>query len=98
MVLKLMTEKIAGTIVILHLLVRHEPLNLNCVFCFQILEKVESGERLSRPARCPREFYKLMLHCWAIDPTQRPTFAGTFYSDLFTILFHMLFGCKIILQ
>ena len=32
MVLKLMTEKIAGTMVILHLLVRHEPLLLDFEF------------------------------------------------------------------
>lgn len=40
----------------------------------QVADMVLSGGRLPRPARCPRDVYGLMMHCWATDPQERPTF------------------------
>lgn len=36
--------------------------------------KVEAGYRMSCPAECPPNMYKLMLSCWHFDPEQRPCF------------------------
>lgn len=41
----------------------------------QILQKIDQvGERLAAPEACPSDIYQLMLHCWAYDPADRPTF------------------------
>lgn len=41
----------------------------------QILQKIDQlGERLPAPEACPADIYQLMLHCWAYNPTDRPTF------------------------
>lgn len=41
-----------------------------------VLDMVENHNyRLSRPEGCPESIYQLMLSCWSLDPTQRPTFA-----------------------
>ncbi|WIA33379.1 hypothetical protein OEZ86_006515 [Tetradesmus obliquus] len=40
----------------------------------EVVQSVLSGARLARPPRCPREVYQLMLHCWAAQPEQRPSF------------------------
>lgn len=48
---------------------------------FQVVQCILAGELLPKPARCPRELYKLMLQCWAPQPQDRPTFgviAGVF--------------------
>ena len=35
---------------------------------------LKSGERLPRPAACPKAVYELLLECWAKMPKARPTF------------------------
>lgn len=40
----------------------------------QILQKIEDGERLSKPDHCPADIYTLMSQCWALKPQDRPTF------------------------
>uniref|UniRef100_A0A914BXU4 non-specific protein-tyrosine kinase n=1 Tax=Acrobeloides nanus TaxID=290746 RepID=A0A914BXU4_9BILA len=39
-----------------------------------VLEKIEAGERLSKPLYCPQEIYKIMLECWDFVPQARPNF------------------------
>ena len=34
------------------------------------------GGRLEKPTDCPEDLYKLMLHCWAEKPEDRPNFAA----------------------
>ena len=34
----------------------------------------ESPAALDQPGTCPREIYDLMLECWRLEPTQRPSF------------------------
>ncbi len=43
----------------------------------QILESIDepSYQRLEQPECCPKEYYSLMLKCWAHDPNLRPKFA-----------------------
>ena len=42
----------------------------------QILESIDepSYQRLEQPECCPKEYYSLMLKCWAHDPNSRPKF------------------------
>jgi serine/threonine protein kinase len=40
----------------------------------QYIAEVIDVERLQKPRKCPEEVYKLMMDCWAIDPTGRPDF------------------------
>lgn len=43
----------------------------------EILRKIDrEGERLYEPEAMPPYMYKLMLHCWAREPSERPTFAS----------------------
>lgn len=43
----------------------------------EILRKIDrEGERLHEPEAAPPPMYQLMLHCWARDPAERPTFAS----------------------
>eukprot|EP00116_Pleurobrachia_bachei_P004215 sb/3464477/ len=43
--------------------------------CQSVLEMLEvRRERLSKPSRCPDDVYQTMLHCWNLEPSQRPTF------------------------
>ncbi|XP_038207977.1 tyrosine-protein kinase Shark isoform X1 [Zerene cesonia] len=41
----------------------------------EVIQLVESGERLERPDDCPDEIYQVMLDCWAYTPDARPTFS-----------------------
>lgn len=41
----------------------------------QILQKIDQqNERLQQPEASPPDIYQLMLHCWAHNPADRPTF------------------------
>ncbi|XP_058805113.1 activated Cdc42 kinase Ack [Phymastichus coffea] len=43
----------------------------------EILRKIDrESERLHEPDASPPPMYQLMLHCWARDPAERPTFAS----------------------
>ncbi|CAF0796674.1 unnamed protein product [Brachionus calyciflorus] len=35
---------------------------------------IQSGQRLQRPASCPKNTYKVMLQCWDWEEDKRPTF------------------------
>lgn len=35
---------------------------------------LNSGHRMSRPTGCPEPIHQLMQHCWAWEPSDRPTF------------------------
>lgn len=39
-----------------------------------VIGKIENGERLVLPPRCPPRLYSLMSSCWAYEPSKRPTF------------------------
>lgn len=41
----------------------------------QVVVHVREGNVMSRPEDCPGEIYDLMVDCWNMDPTQRPTAA-----------------------
>eukprot|EP01147_Barroeca_monosierra_P004478 gene4478-6723_t len=40
----------------------------------EVIMMVKRGERLAKPPHCPKWAYELMLSCWDIEPTKRPTF------------------------
>ncbi|XP_033632974.1 tyrosine-protein kinase Mer-like [Asterias rubens] len=40
----------------------------------EMLLHLEEGHRLHQPDGCPNSLYSLMLGCWNVDPTRRPTF------------------------
>jgi len=46
-----------------------------------VIIRVTAGYRLPRPADCPRNVHKLMMQCWNVDPTLRPTFAALVASS-----------------
>ncbi|KAK9701466.1 FERM N-terminal domain [Popillia japonica] len=39
-----------------------------------VIGKIENGERLVLPPRCPPRLYSLMSLCWSYEPSKRPTF------------------------
>ncbi|XP_039298028.1 focal adhesion kinase 1 [Nilaparvata lugens] len=39
-----------------------------------VLGKIENGERLPLPPRCPPNLYSLMSLCWSFEPSKRPPF------------------------
>ncbi len=41
----------------------------------RIVRKVRRGYRLPRPTGCPAEIYDLMVGCWSLQSTERPSFA-----------------------
>ena len=41
---------------------------------FQVIGKLENGDRLSLPPGCPVKLYSVMLQCWNYEPSKRPTF------------------------
>lgn len=49
-----------------------------------VIGKLENGERLALPARCPPRLYSVMSRCWAYEPSQRPT-AHSLKETLFEI-------------
>ncbi|KAI6171269.1 Protein kinase domain-containing protein [Aphelenchoides bicaudatus] len=40
----------------------------------QILAYLEEEKRLTMPRYCTEQIYELMLSCWQLDPSERPTF------------------------
>ena len=41
----------------------------------EVVAHVRDGNVLNCPDRCPQEIYDLMLDCWAMNPSERPTAA-----------------------
>uniref|UniRef100_A0A8C1VUI1 Tyrosine-protein kinase n=1 Tax=Cyprinus carpio TaxID=7962 RepID=A0A8C1VUI1_CYPCA len=41
----------------------------------EVIQMIESGERMSAPADCPAEMYNLMRKCWTYKPDERPGFS-----------------------
>ncbi|XP_075985717.1 protein tyrosine kinase 2 Fak isoform X8 [Anticarsia gemmatalis] len=50
-----------------------------------VIGKLENGERLALPPRCPPRLYSVMSRCWAYEPSQRPA-AHQLKETLFEIL------------
>ena len=42
----------------------------------KLLEKLDSGHRMSRPPGCPVELHDIMMECWRGDADDRPTFGS----------------------
>ncbi|KAF6731875.1 Tyrosine-protein kinase Srms [Oryzias melastigma] len=40
----------------------------------EVMEILTSGYRLPSPTRCPPNIYKIMMECWAAEPSKRPSF------------------------
>uniref|UniRef100_A0A8C6S9B7 Protein kinase domain-containing protein n=1 Tax=Neogobius melanostomus TaxID=47308 RepID=A0A8C6S9B7_9GOBI len=40
----------------------------------EVLDLLSSGYRLSCPTRCPPNIYRIMMDCWAFEPSKRPSF------------------------
>ncbi|MEQ2251760.1 hypothetical protein ILYODFUR_014450 [Ilyodon furcidens] len=40
----------------------------------EVLEILTSGHRLSCPHHCPQNIYRIMLNCWHLEPSKRPSF------------------------
>ncbi|XP_066506853.1 tyrosine-protein kinase SYK isoform X2 [Hoplias malabaricus] len=41
----------------------------------EVIQMIESGERMAAPANCPPEMYELMKKCWTYKADERPGFA-----------------------
>ncbi|KAL4617648.1 tyrosine-protein kinase SYK isoform X1 [Arapaima gigas] len=41
----------------------------------EVLQMIESGERMAAPVNCPPEVYELMMLCWTYKPNERPGFS-----------------------
>ena len=41
---------------------------------YELLERLQTGYRMSYPRSCPKRLYSIMLDCWQDDPSSRPTF------------------------
>lgn len=39
-----------------------------------VIGRIEGGERLAKPPRCPPSLYALLLKCWKYEPDKRPSF------------------------
>jgi len=51
-----------------------------------------AGERLSKPKRCHKQIYELMLKCWARTLKDRPRF-HEIYTNLQTVCIHTQCHC-----
>nr|XP_019961004.1 PREDICTED: tyrosine-protein kinase Srms-like [Paralichthys olivaceus] len=40
----------------------------------EVLDLLSSGFRLPCPTRCPQNIYRIMMDCWAAEPSKRPSF------------------------
>ncbi|XP_051764695.1 tyrosine-protein kinase SYK isoform X3 [Ctenopharyngodon idella] len=41
----------------------------------EVIQMIESGQRMQSPLDCPTEMYNLMLKCWTYKPDERPGFS-----------------------
>ncbi|KAJ8287339.1 hypothetical protein GJAV_G00050410 [Gymnothorax javanicus] len=41
----------------------------------EVIQMIESGERMQAPSNCPPEMYDLMKKCWTYKPDERPGFS-----------------------
>lgn len=41
----------------------------------EVMRRVREGYRLDKPAHCRSELFRVIIKCWAADPSKRPTFA-----------------------
>ncbi|KAM9456595.1 tyrosine-protein kinase SYK isoform 2-T3 [Clarias gariepinus] len=41
----------------------------------EVIQMIESGQRMPAPPSCPQEIYNLMLKCWTYKPDERPGFS-----------------------
>lgn len=39
-----------------------------------VIGRIENGERLPLPPKCPPHLYNLMSLCWSYEPSKRPSF------------------------
>lgn len=58
----------------------------------EVIRKLENGERLALPDRCPPRLYSLMSQCWSYEPSKRPTFKDI-RENLQYVLFLIIIGC-----
>ncbi|XP_033726349.1 tyrosine-protein kinase CSK-like [Pecten maximus] len=42
--------------------------------CEEMMAKVNVGNRMEAPPRCPKAIYDVMMLCWQHDPKSRPSF------------------------
>lgn len=55
-----------------------------------VIGKIENGERLALPPKCPPRLYSLMSQCWSFEPSKRPTF-----KDIKEVLKYVTINCTI---
>lgn len=56
----------------------------------EVLDLLASGFRLPCPTRCPQNIYRMMMGCWAAEPSKRPSFHAL-HSQLDTIYARIYF-------
>uniref|UniRef100_A0A3Q3WWU3 Tyrosine-protein kinase n=1 Tax=Mola mola TaxID=94237 RepID=A0A3Q3WWU3_MOLML len=56
----------------------------------EVLDLLRSGSRLPCPTRCPQNIYRIMMDCWASEPSKRPSFHAL-HSQLDTIYARIYF-------
>ncbi len=51
----------------------------------EVLEQVERGYRMPKPAAATESLYDMLLKCWDRDPDARPTFEflHSYFDDFF---------------
>uniref|UniRef100_A0A8C7X858 non-specific protein-tyrosine kinase n=1 Tax=Oryzias sinensis TaxID=183150 RepID=A0A8C7X858_9TELE len=50
------------------------PYEGSFLFNKEVMTILTSGYRLACPTRCPENIYKIMMDCWAAEPSKRPSF------------------------
>lgn len=57
-----------------------------------VIGKLENGERLALPPRCPPRVYSVMSRCWAYEPSQRPA-AHQLKETLLYVYYYLNIRC-----